>query len=116
MRTFTKYAAQGDFLIMKIDEIPSGLEPVVPENGVYVVAHSETGHNHVMERQGVDAYKKADTADVDFYEMFMVVKEESQIDHLRSYDTHEALRVDPGNYVIKRQREHTAEGFRRAAD
>lgn len=116
MRSFTKYAAQGDFLIMKIDDIPSDVVPLPVENGKYVIAHSETGHNHVMEREGVEAYKKTDTKEVDLYELFMVVKEPSQIDHLRSFDTHESIKVEPGNYVVKRQREYTAEGFRRAAD
>ena len=116
MRTFTKYAAQGDFLIMKVNDIPKDVEAVEPVNGQYVVAHSETGHNHVMERTGVEAYKKTGTSEVDLYELFMVVKEDTQIDHLRSFDTHESIGVTPGNYVIKRQREYTAEGFRRAAD
>ena len=56
------------------------------------------------------------TEKVDLYEMFLMVKEPTEINHLRSFDTHETLLVPPGNYVIKRQREYTPEGFRRAAD
>jgi hypothetical protein len=109
-------AAQGDFLIMRIKEIPSGVEPMKDENGMFVIAHSETGHNHVMERENVEAFRTKNVKEADLYEMFLMVKEPTEINHLRSFDTHETLLVPPGNYVIKRQREYTLEGFRRAAD
>lgn len=117
MKTFTRIAAQGDFLIMKIDNIPDGVEPMKnTDETKIVVAHSETGHNHVMDRTHVDAFVASNTKEVDLYEMFLSVKEPTEINHLRSFDTHETLLVPPGNYVIKRQREYTAEGFRKAAD
>ena len=116
MKTFTRIAAQGDFLIMRVNEIPANVEPMNPEGNVFIVAHSETGHNHVMERTHVDAYLPKNVKDVDLYELFLNVKEPTEINHLRSFDTHETLLVPPGNYVIKRQREYTLEGFRRAAD
>ena len=116
MRTFKNMAAQGDFLIIRVSEIPDNVEPMAPENGVFVVAHSETGHNHVMDRTHVEAFKTPGSKDVDLYEMFLNVKEPTEINHLRSFDTHETLLVPPGQYKIRRQREYTAEGFRKAAD
>lgn len=116
MKTFTKIAAQGDFMIIRTDNIPENVEEFEAENNYYVIAHSETGHNHVMERTHVEAFKTKNTSDVDLYELFLVVKEPTVIEHLRSFDTHEALLVPPGNYKIRRQREYTPEGFRRAAD
>lgn len=116
MKTFTKMAAQGDFLIMRIDSIPADVVPMEPENGVFVIAHSETGHNHVMERTNVNAFMPKDTKAVDLYQLFLNVKEPTEINHQRSFDTHETLLVPPGNYIVKRQREYTPEGFRRAAD
>jgi hypothetical protein len=109
-------AAQGDFIIFRVNEIPEGVEPVQPENGKIVVAHSETGHNHVMEMTRVEAYKPANVKETDLYELFLNVKEATPIEHLRSFDTHEALMVPPGKYQIRRQREYVAEGFRRAQD
>jgi len=116
MRTFTRMAAQGDFIIIRINELPTNLEVMAPENGVFVIAHSETGHNHVMERTHVEAFKAKNTKEVDLYEMFLNVKEPTEINHLRSFDTHETLLVPPGTYKIRRQREYTPEGFRKAAD
>lgn len=116
MKTFTRMAAQGDFIIIRIDGIPANVEPMAAENGKIVVAHSETGHNHVMEMDHVEAFKPKDVKEVDLYEMFLNVKEPTTIDHLRSFDTHETLLVPPGKYRIRRQREYVAEGFRRAQD
>lgn len=116
MKTFTKMAAQGDFIILRINEIPSAVERIAPENGVIVVAHSETGHNHVMEMEHVEAYKEEGVKEVDLYKMFLNVSEPTEITHLRSFDTHETLLVPPGKYEIRRQREYVAEGFRRAQD
>jgi len=113
---FHRLAAQGDMIIQKIDKLPENLVRMAPENGHIVVAHSETGHNHVMLAERVDAYVPSDTKDVDLYEMFLLVKEPTTIDHLRSYDTHAPILVDEGVYHVRRQREYTPEGFRRAAD
>ena len=116
MRTFDRMAAQGDFIIRRIKEIPKNVEAIVPENGKFVVAHSETGHNHVMERTHVSAFKETGTKDVDLYKMFLVVEEPTEIVHLRSHDTHETILVPTGFFEVRRQREYVPDGFRRAAD
>lgn len=116
MKTFKNMAAQGDFVIIRIKDIPDNVVPMKIENGTYVVAHSETGHNHVMVAERTEAYIKPDVAEVDLYEMFLNVKDPTEIVHLRQHDTHETIVVPPGNYVIKRQRQHTPEGFRRVQD
>lgn len=117
MKTFTKMAAQGDFIILRIPSIPANVERLIPDtSGNIVVAHSETGHNHVMVADRVEAYKPAGVKEVDLYEMFLSVKAPTEINHLRSFDTHETLLVPPGDYMVRRQREYVAEGFRRAQD
>jgi hypothetical protein len=117
MKTFKNIAAQGDFIIIRVDNLPKNLVEIAPENSKYVVAHSETGHNHVMEADNVIAYKSDKiTDDTKLFELFFSVKEPTTIEHLRSFDTHETLLVPAGNYVVKRQREYVPEGFRRAAD
>lgn len=116
MKTFTRMAAQGDFVIIRIDSIPTDVERVEPRGQHIVVAHSETGHDHVMLADRVTAYKPAGVKEVDLYEMFLAVEAPTEINHLRSFDTHETLQVPAGNYRIRRQREYVAEGFRRAQD
>lgn len=117
MKTFTRMAAQGDFLILRIDTIPTNVEIIDKnERNQIVVAHSETGHNHVMVADRVTAYKTAGTKEIDLYEMFLLVEAPTEIKHLRSFDTHETILVPPGNYTVRRQREYVAESFRRASD
>ena len=112
MKTFTKQAAQGDFLITKIDKLPDNITAEKSEKGNYVVAHSETGHNHVIAQDNVQFYAANDNEFV----AYLKVEKTANIIHMRGFDTHETLRVDPGVYKINRQREYTPEGYRRAAD
>ena len=116
MKSFDRIAAQGDFLIIRIDDIPDDVEPYKAESGQYVVAHSETGHNHTMVMDRVKAYRPKDVRDEDLYRLFFEVEAPTEIVHNRAHDTHETLRVAPGRYEVRRQREYTPEGFRRAAD
>lgn len=119
-KTFNDYAAQGDFVIRKIDRLPDDVVAIEPDHGQFVVAHSETGHHHVITAERVKAYRPKKP---DIYTMFLQVDEllpgetPPEIKHLRGFDTHEALRPNsPGIYEVKRQREYTPKGFRRAAD
>lgn len=116
MKTFTRMAAQGDAVIIKINSFPDSLEQVPAEDGKIIVAHSETMHNHVMDADTVTAYKPTGIKEVDLYELFLNVEKPTALEHLRSFDTHETLLVPPGKYVVRRQREYIAEGFRRAQD
>lgn len=116
MKKFSKYAAQGDFLIIKVGEFPSDLENFEAEGMNYIIAHSETGHNHVMERTSVKAYKPKGVSAEDLYSLYLEVQKPTKIEHMRSFDTHETLLVEPGKYLVRRQREYTPEGYRRAAD
>jgi hypothetical protein len=112
MKTFHKMAAQGDVLLIRIDNLPGGLVAVAPEGRHVVVAHSETGHNHVLDAERVTMYRLPE----EIYECFLIVKEATPLTHLRSFDTHEPIMLEPGTYKVRRQREHTPEGWRRAVD
>ena len=105
-----KYIAQGDLNIFAVDAIPTGLAEAKPTNGQHVLAHSETGHHHVIDGNTVRVYE------VDEFESYLDVQEPSNVVHMRSFDTHETVELPPGQYRITRQREYTPEGFRRAAD
>ena len=111
MKTFKNTAAQGDVYFVRIDELPADVI-LVDATDVVVIAHSETGHHHVMDAQTVDMYRLPD----EIYECFLVVREATPLEHLRPFDTHEALLHEPGIYRVRRQREYVPEGWRRAAD
>lgn len=114
MKTFKNQAAQGDILITRIDTLPDNLEPMpfTERKDDIVCAHSETGHHHVVAQEDVDAYQAAN----DPFVMYLVVKKETVLKHLRSFDTHESLLIPPGTYRINRQREGGLEQYRQAQD
>ncbi len=117
MKTFNNQAAQGDLLIRRIDKLPDGAKPVKSESGHHIVAHSETGHNHVItERPNVTLFTTGDPM-VSYLQVIEATDAtETLLEHLRSYDTHETIKIPVGTFEIRRQREHAPEGWRRVED
>jgi hypothetical protein len=105
-----KYIAQGDLSIFSCSDIPAGLTEKQPKNGQHILAHSETQHHHVIDGNAVRVFEQ------DEFISYLEVEKPSKVVHLRSFDTHEPIALEPGKYRISRQREYTPEGFRRAAD
>lgn len=106
--------AQGDIIIIPIAAIPANAKPAKADGGVYVVAHSETGHHHVIEKARAEVYEAADDA---FIAYVRAMGDGADIIHKRDFHTHETISLSPNqNYEIRRQREYVPEGFRRAQD
>lgn len=112
MKTFKNICAQGDVLIRRVNNVPSGTKPVAAEHGVIIVTHSETGHHHVMDADRVELFQSPDNPLL----AWIKVKRPATLTHKRPHDTHEAIKFEPGIYEVRRQREYTPEGFRRVAD
>jgi hypothetical protein len=104
-------------MLRRIDALPANIKPATAKNGKYVVAHSETGHDHVIEsRPNVRLYDSQDPF-VSYLEVIEATDAmECLLEHMRSYDTHETIKVPPGIYEVRRQREYTPEGWRKAQD
>jgi hypothetical protein len=117
MKTFKKCAAQGDVLFMRVAALPSGVKPVRPEDGRFILAHSETGHHHVMEaRPNVSVFSTPEPL-VSYLQIVEATDAaENFIEHLRNFDTHAPIAFAPGVYKVINQRESAPEGWRRAAD
>lgn len=111
MKTFTgPYCRQGEVNILACDAIPADAPKAPEHEGRPIVGHSETGHFHVVEGNAVRVYEQ------DEFTSFIDAEESARVVHLKGFDTHETIELPPGKYRIARQREHTPEGFRRAAD
>lgn len=104
------YTAQGDLNIFSVEEIPQGLAEKPATDGSHILAHSETGHHHVIEGNTVRVFEQNE------FISYLEVEKPSNVVHLRSFDTHETIGLPPGKYRISRQREYTPEGYRLAAD
>lgn len=112
MKTVESMAAQGDVLFIKVDQLPEGSELRPQEKGRAIVAHSETGHHHVALADQIRLYGTSDPM------VCYLVSENVYTDvvHERPFDTHETLRLPPGVWQVKRQRELSPEGWRQVAD
>jgi hypothetical protein len=109
---FKNQAAQGDVFFERIDALPPGLELAGTEHGKFVVAHSETGHNHVIDSRNAQMFIDKTNEFI----AYLSVASEAELIHLRDFDTHEPLAFAPGVYRVRRQREATPEGWQRAQD
>ncbi len=100
---------QGDVLLQRVDDVPTGLTPVPQDNGRVILAYGEvTGHAHAV--LGDAQFLAADLADLE--ERFLRVQADSQVVH----EEHDTITLPPGNYRVVRQREYTPEAIRTAAD
>lgn len=120
MKKLKTQGAQGDVLFRRVGNVPAGYEPQ-KRSGPVVVAHSETGHNHVVEGDGV-LFVKANDPLISY---FVPAGAFADIVHHRPYDTHETIRLLGGGggkskkrvvWEVRRQREYTPQGWRRVED
>ncbi|MBF0290037.1 MAG: hypothetical protein HQM14_19645 [SAR324 cluster bacterium] len=112
MITFRKQAAQGDLLITRIQKLPKELTERKPEDGRHILAHSETGHHHVVDAEKVHLFKNEQDSMI----CYLSVTQPTELFHLRSFNTHAPIALEKGVYEIRRQREYVPEGWRRVED
>lgn len=113
MKTISKCGAQGDVILRRVGKLPDGAEPAADK----IVTHSETGHHHVAIGDAVIHHTSNPLLS------YLVATGPVQIEHQRAWDTHETLDLlydAPAHgeviWEIRRQREHTPEGWRQVAD
>lgn len=120
MKTIKKSGAQGDVIFMQVKALPS-TAVLVQQNTAVVVAHSETGHNHVMESatgRGIELFMDPNNPLLGWAKL----STDADVVHHRPWDTHETLRLladqSRGETIweIRRQRERSPEGWRRVED
>lgn len=115
--TFKNQAAQGDLMIRRIEALPAGVTPMRSDKGAFIVAHSDTGHHHIIaERPNVKMFTTEDPM-VSYLQVIEATDAaETLLEHLRSFDTHKTIAIPPGIFEIRRQREWVPEGWRRVQD
>ena len=97
---------QGDVLIIQVDELPDGGEPIARDNGNIVLAYGEvTGHRHAIADVNVQWIAAADSRYLVSDAPFTVRHEE-----------HAPVAVPAGTFRVIRQREYTPEAIRNVAD
>ncbi len=119
MKTFLNVVAQGDVYIRRVEAMPQGVVRLVANDGKLVIAHSESGHSHVIL---LDNPAECAAPSVEMFSgdnpliAWIRVNRRSVLEHHRPFDTHESIMFAPGIYEVRRQREHTPEGWRQVQD
>ena len=120
--------AQGEVRIWLKEFAPKELLPdtknlkeIKAENGMLIVAHSESGSDHaieVMDRPdkpySTTAQRLIDSTNELIAELR--IHEESKLIHHRANDNHKAYLLPVGEYICRIDTEYTPEGYRRVAD
>ena len=105
MKTVThRPSFQGDLMIRRIDNLPSGVTQAAPDNDVHILAHSETGHHHVIESKGASV-SVLDRQLEGMRVLRAILENPTSLEHLRDHDTHEPIVMEPGLYEFRIGRE-----------
>lgn len=110
MKPFNVIAAQGEITIRRLGDLPSnralpkGFTAMQPENGWFIVGHSETGHHHVIGAAGA-TLGVMDQPPPGMRILYAILENPLSLQHLRDHDTHETLANAPGIYEIRIARE-----------
>lgn len=115
MKIVTSMTPQGDLLLRRLDALPSNvhLEEVAPSPEGHILAHSETGHHHVVEEPLVRWLKPKTSLDnagnfgASMVSYLQVLADHADVLHKREEHRHETLRLPKGIYEVRRQREHS---------
>ena len=120
--------AQGELRIWLKEFAPKELLPnaenlkeINAENGMLIVAHSETGHHHsieVIDRPDKNYNKTAQRLIDDTNDLIAELRiyEESKLVHHRANDTHKAYLLPVGEYICRIDTEYTPDGYRKVMD
>lgn len=124
MKSFTMTAAQGEVNIRRIDraDLPpdyqAGLVVVVPEKGLLIVGHSESGHHHGFRVDpGVTLLERTKDVPQGMKILYAILDEPHALIQ-DAASPHEALNLDAGVYEMRISREYDpfAEQARQVAD
>lgn len=87
--------AQGDILFVRVDTIPSGAKQLKGVKGRHLLAEGEaTGHAHTISSRGVTRFDEGGVT-------YLTVEELTEVQH----QEHGAVALEPGTWLVKRQRE-----------
>lgn len=117
MKILETLGAQGEVRVYRIDSIPANATPMKKERGMWIIGHSETQHDHVLEAKRVQVFE-AEKAPEGMRILYALLESPGELKHLRGHDTHAPHAFDPGIYMFRTDREYDpyAELARRVAD
>lgn len=83
----------GEVIVKPIEKLPKGKRS---EHKLFVIGHSETGHNHVLEADKITVIEPENLGDSLFIELLSPGK----VVHQKTFDKHETKTLEPGIYEV----------------
>jgi hypothetical protein len=128
--------AQGDLIIVRDDliegaidseTIDSSWEQVISTTETHVVAHSETGHHHILRirssspdqsaRKNAMLWRNPSAENPEIVSLTRIADGDiGEIVHMRDTHVHETHYLPPGAWYLRRQQRPTPEGWEVVAD
>ena len=72
--------AQGEIYGRMIEALPEGLVPFDEKKGsAFVISHSETGHHHLLEVEGVEVMERVNDVPAGLRILYAIVKEPTRL-------------------------------------
>lgn len=90
----------GEVMLVPVIEVPEGMKQHRTKS--FIVAHSETGHHHVLECDQEMAVYSDEEENKFFVQLFAPGK----LVHKKTYDSHKTLEADPIIYEVHPKREY----------
>lgn len=88
---------QGEVMLVPVSKVPKGKST---KSKSYIVAHSETGHHHVLESATEFEITEQDV------ETYLTVLAEGKLVHKKAQDRHKDLVIKPGKYMVHHKTEY----------
>lgn len=108
MKTKKQQFRQGDVFVERCADEIDGCTRLEPEGGRVILAHGEaTGHAHALSVDAAALYEHPKTK-----ERFLRVVRETSLLH----EEHAPIKLKPGTYRVRRQREYSPTEIRNVAD
>lgn len=88
----------GEAVLIPITEMPKGAK-LVEEVKSKIVAHSESGHHHVLTAPAIRVYELDN-------ELYLDIQGHGKLEHLKeAVDKHQAQKIEEGKYKVNIKRE-----------
>lgn len=111
--------AQGEIYARSIAALPEGLAPFEERDsaGRWIVAHSETGHHHLLDAPGVEVMERTKDVPEGMRILYAIVSAPTRL-WQDAQVPHEAHEIPPGIYELRIAREYDPimDQARRVAD
>jgi hypothetical protein len=111
--------AQGEIYARKIETLPENLAAFseTDASGNWIVSHSESGHHHLLDRDGVTVMERTEGVAAGMRILYAIVEAPARLyqDAATPHDAHDLL---PGIYELRIAREYdpVMQQARRVAD